>query len=215
MRDYQTRETSVRNHILAEFPEHNWICNRKFPGGTSRRRPDLLVDLGTHCVIVEIDENQHRDYTFPCEENRLNEIYTDVGFRKLVFVRFNPDGYLNEDGERVTSCWSHDGMRILRVAPTRRSEWVVRLAALSLAVRKAITASPVEQVEQVHLFFDKTVPANDGDDGARDDGCDEDIDDEGDEACVDGCDDDTDDEDDDSETFGVGGDAEERSDDSV
>ncbi len=68
------------------------ICDKKIEGGCSRRRPDLFIDLGSHCIIIEVDENQHRQYE--CEEKRMIDLYEDSGFRKMVFLRFNPDSYV-------------------------------------------------------------------------------------------------------------------------
>jgi hypothetical protein len=68
------------------------ICDKKIEGGCSRRRPDLFIDLGSHCIIIEVDENQHRQYE--CEEKRMIDLYEDTGFRKMVFLRFNPDSYV-------------------------------------------------------------------------------------------------------------------------
>ena len=62
-------------------------------GGCSRRRPDFLIDLGTHVIIVEIDENQHYDYDTLCEQTRVRELWEDLACRNIIFVRFNPDKY--------------------------------------------------------------------------------------------------------------------------
>ena len=59
--------------------------------GCSRRRPDVSMDFGSHCLIIEIDENKHSNYS--CEQKRMLEIYEDVRFRKIIFIRFNPDSY--------------------------------------------------------------------------------------------------------------------------
>jgi hypothetical protein len=60
--------------------------------GCSRRRPDICFDtLDTHCVIVEVDENQHRNYADVCECARISEIVGGIGGRPIVFIRYNPD----------------------------------------------------------------------------------------------------------------------------
>lgn len=48
-------------------------------------------------VIVEVDEFSHKTYTLDCEWSKLlqhcySAIQTD-GIEKIVFIRFNPDGY--------------------------------------------------------------------------------------------------------------------------
>jgi hypothetical protein len=61
-----------------------------------RPKPDIVYDLGTHIVIVEVDEHQHRWYDHRCEQIRMAKIVD--GYRTvpgtiipLYFIRFNPD----------------------------------------------------------------------------------------------------------------------------
>lgn len=60
-----------------------------------KKRPDIYFKLKNHCVIVEIDENQHKSYKEICECVRLNEIITGITKGELplsfVFIRYNPD----------------------------------------------------------------------------------------------------------------------------
>ena len=41
------------------FPDVSWIADKKVQHGCSKRRPNLLLDLGTHVIIIEVDENKH------------------------------------------------------------------------------------------------------------------------------------------------------------
>jgi hypothetical protein len=59
--------------------------------GCSKKRPDVFFDMPKHCVIVEVDEHQHRSYGDSCECARLNEIVNGIGGKPVVIVRFNPD----------------------------------------------------------------------------------------------------------------------------
>ena len=61
--------------------------------------------MGSHIIIIEIDENAHTDYDCSCENKRLMEISQDLGFRPIVFIRFNPDDYVDKDGNNIKSCW--------------------------------------------------------------------------------------------------------------
>ena len=54
---------------------------------------------------VEVDENQHTEYNTTCENKRLCELYQDFGYVPIVFVRFNPDSYIDANGTKVTSCF--------------------------------------------------------------------------------------------------------------
>lgn len=65
------------------FPEIKECFDRRY-------RPDFLYDCGTHFVILEVDENQHRAYE--CERKRMWEIAQSLGL-PTIFVRYNPDKY--------------------------------------------------------------------------------------------------------------------------
>ena len=95
--NYKTKEISVVEYIQKEFQNKTIITDKKIQDGCSRRRPDILIDLGYQVIIVEIDENQHIDYDCSCENKRIMELSQDVGHRSLIFIRFNPDEYLDKD----------------------------------------------------------------------------------------------------------------------
>jgi hypothetical protein len=60
--------------------------------GCTRERPDFFIDLGTHWMILEVDEFQHRSYKDICECTRMINIAQTI-HRKGVFIRFNPDTF--------------------------------------------------------------------------------------------------------------------------
>jgi hypothetical protein len=81
------KEHYVRDALQAHFGEElTMICNKQVEGGCSKRRPDIFIDCGSHCLIIEVDEHRHVNYS--CEEKRMVELYEDIGFRKIVFIRF-------------------------------------------------------------------------------------------------------------------------------
>jgi hypothetical protein len=83
------------------------ISDKIVKDGCSRRRPDLLLDLGYQIIIVEIDENQHTDYDCTCENKRVMQLSKDLDHRPIIFIRFNPDDYKIND-KNITSCWYID-----------------------------------------------------------------------------------------------------------
>ncbi len=91
--------------LQEKFPNVDWRWNRTVDGGCSKKKPDLFLDMGSHIVIVEVDENNHVGYDPTCKEKRLGLIWEDVFLRKIVFIQFNTDGYKNEDGNNVPSPW--------------------------------------------------------------------------------------------------------------
>jgi hypothetical protein len=69
------------------------------------------VDFGFNIVIIEVDEEQHRNYS--CENRRTMEISKDFNHRPIVIIRFNPDSYINCKKETIQSCFKLDGKGLL------------------------------------------------------------------------------------------------------
>lgn len=103
-RNYKTKETAVACFVKERFSDITISTDKTVIGGCSRRRPDIFIDLGFQLIIVEIDENQHRDYDCSCENKRLMELSTDVNHRNIIFIRFNPDDYLIHC-KKISSPW--------------------------------------------------------------------------------------------------------------
>lgn len=69
---------------------------------STRRRPDLLLSMPCQLhIVVECDEFEHTGYDIKCETGRMNEIIDEFKEGKIVFIRYNPDGYIGQDGRRV------------------------------------------------------------------------------------------------------------------
>jgi hypothetical protein len=142
---YRTKEKAVAEYIQNRFENMNWIFD-KTACGCSKRRPDILVDMFTHVIIIEVDENKHEGYT--CESKRMCEISQDFAHRPIVFIRFNPDAYEDDNGIKVTSCWN-DGV----VKKNKKNEWNLRLKTLENKVSEHISCIPYKTITIEHLFY--------------------------------------------------------------
>ena len=129
-KNYKTKEVAVVEFIKHEFTNYDWRTDKQVKEGCSKRRPDLLLDLGYQIIVIEIDENQHTDYDCSCENKRLMELSQDLGHRPVVFIRFNPDEYTNKESVKITSCWGYTKMGISAIKKTHRKEWIQRLESL-------------------------------------------------------------------------------------
>lgn len=131
-RNYKTKETAVVQYILSKYSlqKYSWILDKKIFGGCSKKRPDLLLDLGYQVLIIEIDENQHIDNDNSCENKRLMELSQDVDHRSIVCIRFNPDYYINSCGEKISSCWELNKKGICSLKRSKKKEWNERLINL-------------------------------------------------------------------------------------
>jgi hypothetical protein len=145
-RHYKIKETHVADYLREIFPDK--FTFDKTVGGCSKRRPDAYIDLLTHIIILECDENQHKDYDTTCEISRINELFTDLGDRPIVFIRFNPDAYDNKPSSFKYHKTS--GVPIIR----NSEEWNGRLESLKNCINKYIHNIPSETIFE-YLFYDK------------------------------------------------------------
>ena len=94
------KEISVKN-FLEENSIHYDIYDKKVKGGCSKRRPDFVIETKWGSIILEVDENQHKQKTYNChcEVVRMRQLYFDIGTEKLLIIRYNPDSYIPSYGK--------------------------------------------------------------------------------------------------------------------
>lgn len=158
-RNYKTKEYSVIEFIKQEFQQYKWISDKMVQDGCSKRRPDLMLDLGYQVLIIEIDENQHIGYDCSCENKRLMELSRDVGHRPIIFIRFNPDDYINHEHKNITSCWGVNQKGICVVKKSKQKEWNERLNTLKSQIEYWLIDEHItnKTVEIIQLFYDVSV----------------------------------------------------------
>ena len=147
-RKYKLKE----HHVVDQLKEHfenkfTMRFDKIVEGGCSRRRPDVAIDFGSHCLMIEIDENQH--YNYSCEEKRMVELYEDIGFRKIVFLRFNPDGY-KEGRKKYPSPFRYTPTGILSL---HQKEFDRRIEHLVSRIQYHNVSEPTEQITVEYLFY--------------------------------------------------------------
>jgi len=153
MHNYKTKEKEVVNQIIKTFTNFTWVSDKKVQDGCSRRRPDLLLDMGTHIIIVEVDENKHTDYECSCEHKRLMELSQDLQHRPIIFIRFNPDDYINQEGILIKSCWKLNKLGVMQIMKTKEKEWEERVNILKQQIQYWIDNSTDKTIEIVELFY--------------------------------------------------------------
>jgi hypothetical protein len=152
-RNYKTKENDVADKIKIAFPEASWVCDKTIQDGCSARRPDLFLDMGTHIIIVEVDENKHTGYECVCEHRRLMEMSQDLGHRPLVVIRFNPDSYEDEEGNHVGSCWKLTRQGIMTVPKSKQKEWFERIRCLTEEIQYWMDNPASKTIEVIELYY--------------------------------------------------------------
>jgi len=153
-RNYKTKEKEVVDRIKEKYPDFTWIHDKKVVDGCSKRRPDLLLDMGYHIIIVEVDENKHTGYDCSCENKRLMELSQDLQHRPIVFIRFNPDSYINQNKLKISSCWRTNKLGVIQIMKTRMTEWKERINILNQQIQYWIDNKSNKTIEIIELFYD-------------------------------------------------------------
>lgn len=97
--------------------------------------------------------NKHTDYDCSCENKRLMEISRDLNDRPIVFIRFNPDDYTNEDGVCVKSCWKVNKLGIMQITKAKEGEWHHRINCLKEQIHYWVDNPSEKMVEIIQLFY--------------------------------------------------------------
>ena len=146
--NYKTKEQAYMTALLKKFPQ--FILDKIIKGGCSKRRPDGFLDLLTHVIIVEIDENEHKSYDDTCNNRRTMELSEDVDYRPIVFIRLNPDGY-TLDGKRMKGSFSltkkNNELKVVK------KEFNKRLNSLIESVEKYMITIPDKTISVEYLYF--------------------------------------------------------------
>lgn len=155
-KNYKTREQSVIDYVKTNFSDLTIITDKINPDGCSKKRPDLLIDLGYQIIIVEIDENQHKNYEYICDNKRIMEISQDNQHRPIIFIRFNPDSYIS-NGIKIQSCWKLLKTGVLIIDNTKQTEWDNRLLCLKEQIVFWINPNNIlnKTIHTMYLFYDK------------------------------------------------------------
>lgn len=85
------KEWSIVRYLRKVIDTNFEYNSSKMLQGCSIKRPDIYFELAKHCLIMEIDENQHNTYEDRCECARINEIVNGIGGKSVIIIRYNPD----------------------------------------------------------------------------------------------------------------------------
>ena len=118
-----------------------------------RPQADILYDLGTHVVIVEVDEHQHNWYIPRCEQIRMAKIVD--GYRTVpgtiipvYFIRFNPDAQ-KVGGETTKTVFPRrmDALKQLLIKAITSQDYAHRITISKLFYNLEDAAAPANLVQ--------------------------------------------------------------------
>lgn len=106
-------------------------------------------------MIIECDENQHihKSYT-NCDTKRIMEIFQDFGNRPIIFIKFNPDKYINDNKIQIKSSFkNHEKLNIQIIRCEK--EWNDRLSLLKNKIDYWLNNIPTKEITTEYLFYNK------------------------------------------------------------
>ena len=98
----KSKENYVRDFLKDNFDGfiHDTILWSGNCDCSHKRRIDFRKLIGNTLLCIEVDENQHKRYVNTDEEIRYDDLFMIHG-GKFIFIRFNPDQYINQNGTKV------------------------------------------------------------------------------------------------------------------
>ena len=88
-----SEEFKLRELMNLWFQDLKIAHDRIIEGSCLRYRPDFFIEAPNgHIIILEIDEEHHKQYDINCEIVRMFNIQQAI-MTPIVFVRYNPDAY--------------------------------------------------------------------------------------------------------------------------
>lgn len=143
--------THIRRTFASEVQHMRFNSPIKLASKHNMRgfRPDLYWDLITHGLIVEVDEYQHGRYNIAAQLKRTTQLQVDAQ-KPVVFLRFNPDGYIDSNDVWQHTCFSRTG-----VDETKETLWRQRLTILCKHMIACQAVVPLKPVTVLKLFFNE------------------------------------------------------------
>ena len=144
---YKQKEKFICNKFQEDYPDLNIEFDKQIScQNCNKRRPDIFLDLAHYSIIIEIDENQHREYS--CENKRMMEIFESLGNRPLILLRFNPDKYCR-DNKTIKSVFQFSKIGTIK----ETKEFYNRYEELKQRFEYWLKRKPDKEITIEHLFY--------------------------------------------------------------
>ena len=147
-RRYREKE-DIFHAFLQSIPNikirRNFRVNVDLPSGTTARRyVDFRIETAHFIIDIEFDETQHTtiNYKTTCELMRSDLIYEASleSNKKYMLLRFNPDGFTAQDGEKFRSCFtSKPGAK---VDISDKAQWKLRTSYFKSKLEECMQLDP-------------------------------------------------------------------------
>ncbi len=126
---HKYKEKRIKN--LLESNNIKYLSNDKIPiNACNKYRPDFIIDYIFFMIILEVDENQHKSYSSECEKIRMINLHQDMGGIPVLFIRYNPDEYIDNSGNVIKRNNKYREKILLNILISlkNRKEWDIPLS---------------------------------------------------------------------------------------
>jgi hypothetical protein len=140
----KTKELIVKEFLIEQFTETPFIHDKALWTGqadcTCRRRIDFRALYGNTLLCIEVDEEQHKYKNKEDDAIRYDDLFMLHG-GKFIFIRFNPDSYIDKHGQRQTT--------------SIESRLFKLYASINKQIERIKEEKNSELVEVEYLYFDE------------------------------------------------------------
>ena len=150
------KETIMVKYLRKHIDGNEILADRIIDSTCNLYRPDILYDCGTHIVVIECDENQHRNYPWEScslnrslehmEEKRMYEIMLAYGL-PAIFLRWNPDNF--KVNESIVKKYNNDKRLELLV------KWIKYCFKMNISSRVVYKKLFYDEYEEENMSFKK------------------------------------------------------------
>tara|TARA_B100001094_G_scaffold283809_1_gene296817 strand:- start:310 stop:984 length:675 start_codon:yes stop_codon:yes gene_type:complete len=149
--NYDNKEIKQKYNIID-------IIYDKYSGN---KRPDIVFICENYVIVIEVDEFQHKHnsqpgeiYSKENEKNKMNlirEHYLKEN-KKTIYLRFNPDDYLNKNNIKIKSPWEKNENR--KLVLINKDDWDNRLRILKQKIDYYLKKEKIKNNSTNYLFYD-------------------------------------------------------------
>ncbi len=157
------RENNITDYLKNNITENNYkkmVFDKLIEGGKSYRRPDILIDKENYYIIIEIDEHQHNKYEKDNEKKRIKDIAEDLNNKNIIFIRFNPDSYIDKNNNKIENCWKINKSNAPVLKDKKIEEWNKRLNLLLERIKYWLNNVPNNNIIIEYLFYNENYDKN-------------------------------------------------------
>ena len=138
------KEEFIGNLLKTEIKQELSHRDQIIDSSCSKVRPDFVFDCGTHFVIIEVDEHQHKSYSNcgstleerqKMENKRMFMIFQSFGGPRTAFIRYNPDVFRVND-------------KVVTMSDQKRHKCLLQW------VKHYLKNQPENPLEVKYLFYD-------------------------------------------------------------